>query len=97
MDVDPVLSAQYPAEPWTSSYELFKEKVESGFDFGDLTENKEEDRERGMRLATNGFTTKEYYLVQHEGFTEDEAAKMVAAVEQKEKEKMKVDFFGKEE
>lgn len=97
MDADPVLKTQYPAEPWTSSYELFKEKVESGFDFGDLTENKEEDRERGMRLATNGFTTKEYYLVQHEGFTEDEAAKMVAAVEQKEKEKMKVDFFGKEE
>lgn len=97
MDVDPVLSAQYPAEPWTSNYELFKEKVESGFDFGDLTENKEEDRERGIRLATNGFTTKEYYLVQHEGFTEDEAVQMVAAVEQKEKEKMKVDFFGKEE
>ncbi len=97
MDVDPELSSQYPAEPWTSSYDLFKEKVESGFAFGDLTYNKEEDRERGMRLALNGFTTKEWYLVEHEEFTEEDAAKMVAAVEQKEKEKMKVDFFGKEE
>lgn len=97
MDVDPALSSQYPAEPWTSSYELFKEKVESGFAFGDLTYNKEEDRERKMRLALNGFITKEQYLVESEEYTEEDAAKMVAAVEQKEKEKMKVDFFGKEE
>lgn len=97
MDVDPVLRKKYPAEPWTSSYEEFKEKVESGFAFGDLTYNKEEDRERKLRLAMNGFITKEQYLVEGEEYTKEDAAKMIAAVEKKEKEMMKSGFFGKEE
>lgn len=54
------------------------------YDFGDITYNREEDRARAYQLALQGFLTKEYYLEKYEGFTSEDAAKMVAAAQPKE-------------
>lgn len=70
---------------------------EIDFDFGEIYYNRQEERERALRLVNSGLMTKEYYLEKYEGFTKQEATEMVSVVEQKEKEKMKIDFFGKEE
>lgn len=48
------------------------------YDFGDITYNREEDRARAYQLTLQGFYTKEYYLEKYEGFTPEDAAKMVA-------------------
>ncbi len=69
---------------------------EIDFDFGEIYYNRQEERERALRLVNNGLMTKEYYLEKYEGFTEREAAEMVSTVEQKEKEKMKAGFFEEE-
>lgn len=54
------------------------------YDFGDITYNREEDRARAYQLVLQGFLTKEYYLEKYEGFTPEDAAKMVAAAQPKE-------------
>lgn len=54
------------------------------YDFGDITYNREEDRARAYQLTLQGFYTKEYYLEKYEGFTPEDAAKMVAAAQPKE-------------
>ena len=54
------------------------------YDFGDITYNREEDRARAYQLTLQGFYTKEYYLEKYEGFTPEDAAKMVAAAQSTE-------------
>ena len=53
------------------------------YDFGDITYKREEDRARAYQLTLQGFYTKEYYLEKYEGFTPEDAAKMVAAAQPK--------------
>ena len=47
------------------------------FDFGDITYNEDEDRNRNYQLMMQGIIPKWYYLVKFEGMGEDEAKKIV--------------------
>lgn len=53
------------------NYELFCE-------FDDPFQNTEEDRQRAYQLMIQGILPKWYYLSRYEGFTEDDAKKMIA-------------------
>ena len=52
------------------------------FDFGDITYNADEDRNRWYQLMVQGVIPKWYYLVKHEGMGEDEAKAVVAAADE---------------
>ena len=52
------------------------------FDFGDITYNEDEDRNRWYQLMMQGIIPKWYYLVKHEGMGEDEAKAIVAAADE---------------
>lgn len=77
--------AIYAMSVYADIYELTPiGNYEVVYDFGDITYNREEDRARAYQLTLQGFYTKEYYLEKYEGFTPEEAAKMVAAAKSKE-------------
>ena len=46
------------------------------YDFGDITYNVDEDRNRNYQLMTQGIIPKWYYLMKFEGFSEDDARKI---------------------
>ena len=58
----------------------------TAYDFGDITYNEDEDRQRNYQLMLQGLIPKWYYLMKWEGFSEDDAKKIVAEAESTEKE-----------
>lgn len=54
------------------------------YDFEEITQNREEDRARAYQLTLNNFLTKEYYLVNYEGFSPEAARAMVEEAQPKE-------------
>lgn len=71
------------------NYELF-------CDFADLLANQEEDRARALQLTMQGFYPKWYYLVQNEGFTEEEARAIVSEAQKENAEMKESGLFGEE-
>lgn len=65
-------------------------------DFADLTRNAEEDRSRALLLTDKGFYPKWYYLVHNEGFTENEARKIVEEARKENESSQEESLFGEE-
>ena len=59
-------------------------KYEVTYDFGDLTYNREEDRQRWWGYVISGAVPKWYYFNKFEGMSEEDAKKMVEEAEPKE-------------
>lgn len=73
------------------NYELFA-------NFSDPFQNTEEDRKRAYQLMIQGIISRKYYLVHYEGFTEDDAIKIMqeATKERNEQEPEESRLFGDE-
>ncbi len=56
-------------------------KYEVVYDFGDITYNREEDRARWLGYVSQNIIPKWYYLVKFEGFSEEDAKKLIAEAE----------------
>ena len=68
----------YSLDKFADAYSLAPAgDYEISYDFADLTLNEDEDRARWYQYVTAGLVTFEKYLVMHEGFSEDEAKKLV--------------------
>ena len=65
-------------------------KYEVTYDFGDLTYNREEDRQRWWSYVISGAVPKWYYFTKFEGLSEEDAKKLVSEAEPKEQ------LFGKD-
>lgn len=57
------------------------------YNFGDITYNEDEDRQRNYQLMLQGLIPKWYYLMKWEGLSEDEAKAMVESANQAEADK----------
>ena len=56
------------------------------YDFGDITYNEDEDRNRNYQLMIQGIIPKWYYLMKWEGFSEEDAKKIATEAEGTEQE-----------
>lgn len=81
-----------PAEEWTNSFEKFREKLSNAFNWGDITYSYEEDKASWWKYRIQGDIPPWLYYVKFEGFSEEDAKKMVAEAQPKEPR-----LFGEEE
>ncbi len=66
------------------------------FYFRDLMSTFEQDRARAYQLLQNGIYSKKKYLVEYEGFSDEEAKKMLAEAKKENQEKERTGLFGEE-
>lgn len=69
IDTMVTMNGEFPPTEY-GNYEIYA-------DFADLTDNPQEDKAEDYQLTLQGFYPKWYYLVQHKGFTEEDAKAMV--------------------
>ena len=74
-------------EVYLTLYDLApEEEVNTSYYMRDLGVNVSEDRDRAYQLAQNGFIPKWKYLVDYEGYSEEEAKEMVRLAKKEEEE-----------